>query len=60
MSNWKTTVTAIMTIVVLIANVVSDLINGTAIDWAVIIPALISAIGLIFAKDAVSSSSTTK
>jgi hypothetical protein len=51
MKNWKTTTTAILSLVALIVSVATDLINNIPINWGIIIPAFIAAIGLIFAKD---------
>lgn len=50
-ANWKTTVTAIIAIITIIGSVVNDLISGNPVNWGTVIPGIIGALGLIFAKD---------
>ena len=47
----KTTVTAILALLTLVINTVNSLVQGLPVDWAVVIPGFITAIGLLFAKD---------
>lgn len=52
MKSWKTTLTGVLTIVAaLSAAAISYLQHGTPPDFTVLLPALMSGIGLIHAKD---------
>lgn len=52
MSNWKTTVAGIGSILVAVGTVVSGVANGTPVDWSTAIAAIMAGIGLIAARDA--------
>ncbi len=51
MKNWKTTATAIIAALVVVLQTASNLLSGQPVQWEVVIPALITALGLLLAKD---------
>lgn len=54
MRNWKTTAAGILAALAVLFNAISlmfDYDPTTNPDWAVVVPALVASIGLIFAKD---------
>lgn len=57
--NWKTTLTGVLTLVTVAADAALLMIDNdpaTNPNWSVVIPAIVAAIGLIFARDANKSS----
>ena len=51
MSSWKTTMSGILTAVVAVSSAVIGTLNGTPVDWSVVIAAITASIGLLAAKD---------
>lgn len=54
MKNWKTTAAAVAALLVLVGSAARALLDGdptTNVDLVTFIPAVIAAVGLIFAKD---------
>lgn len=55
MKNWKTSLFGTGGVVAILADVLTRLTDGNALtnpDWNVVLPALLTALGLIFARDA--------
>ena len=50
-SSWKTTISGILTAVVAVSSAVISTLNGTPVDWTVVIAAVTASIGLLFARD---------
>jgi uncharacterized membrane protein len=58
-SSWKTTVTGVLMLLDIVGHSAVMVLDGdptTNPNWAVVVPALLAAIGLIFARDADKSS----
>jgi hypothetical protein len=51
MNSWKTTISGILTAVVAVSSAVISTLNGTPVDWSVVIAAVTASVGLLFAKD---------
>lgn len=51
MKSWKTTVSGIGAIIVAVINAAVGIINGTPVDWASTMAAIMAGIGLITARD---------
>jgi hypothetical protein len=51
MTNWKTTVSGVLAIVVAAGNAAINMLNGQSVDYASVIAAIMAGIGLITAKD---------
>ena len=51
MSSWKTTISGILTAVVAVSAAVISTLNGTPVDWSVVIASVTASVGLLFAKD---------
>ncbi len=49
--SWKTTVTGLLTIVVVLAGAVKAYLTGVAIDYPTVISAITAGVGLITARD---------
>ena len=50
--NWKTTAAAVGMLATVVVQVVQALNNESSVDWNTIIPELLCAIALLFARDA--------
>lgn len=50
--NWKTTAAAVGMLATVVVQVVQALNNESSVDWNTIIPELLGAIALLFARDA--------
>jgi hypothetical protein len=51
MKSWKTTITGIITIITAACGAIMGVVNGTPVDWTVVIAAVVSGVGLITARD---------
>jgi len=51
MSSWKTTISGVLTAVVAVSSAVISTLNGSPVDWSVVIAAVTASIGLLAAKD---------
>ena len=51
MSSWKTTISGVLTAVVAVSSAVISTLNGTPVDWSVVIAAVTASVGLLFARD---------
>lgn len=51
MKSWKTTVAGVLAIVLAVGHAALALINGTSVDLAATLAAILAGIGLIAAKD---------
>ena len=50
--NWKTTAAAVGMLATVVVQVIQALNNESSVDWNTIIPELLGAIALLFARDA--------
>lgn len=60
MTNWKTNLSGAAAILTALADVVHALSAGTTPNWSVDVPAVITGVGLLFAKDASTSSTAAQ
>lgn len=51
MGSWKTTLAGISALLSVAVHVIGALVNGTAIDTAVVVTGISTGIGLLFARD---------
>jgi len=51
MNSWKTTISGILTAVVAVSSAVISTLNGTPVDWSVVVAAVTASVGLLFARD---------
>lgn len=52
--NWKTSTAGVLALVTVALNVLSSMFDNdptTIVNWGLVIPAVMSAVGLMFAKD---------
>ena len=53
MKSWKTTVAGVLAILISVLGVVSTIVTDgvNAVEWGVVVPAILAGVGALFARD---------